>query len=113
VTRHQRQHYDHQRDQQPWRRWYKTAQWQALAKHQLTIEPLCAMCAVMNRVTAATVCDHLHRHDGDPQRFWSGPFQSLCAIHHDTTKQRQENRGHAVGNDAQGRPTDPTHPWNA
>lgn len=75
---HRRQH-DHRRDrEQPWRAWYKTARWQATAKHQLTMEPLCAICFAAGRVTPATVCDHIEPHRGDPVKFWNGPFQSLC-----------------------------------
>jgi len=109
---HQRRAYDRKRDEQPWRKWYKTARWQAIAKHQLTVEPLCETCSKAGRVTMATVCDHRDPHRGDPVKFWNGPFQSLCAIHHDVTKQREEERGYAVGNDVAGRPTDPAHPWN-
>ena len=65
------------------------------------------------RVTPATVCDHV---DKDSKRtvdgFFGGPFQSLCKDHHDSTKQRQEKRGHVIGCDEAGVPLDPNHPWN-
>jgi 5-methylcytosine-specific restriction protein A len=70
------------------------------------------MCTSQGRATPATVCDHVARHNGDPVIFWHGPFQSLCATHHDVTKQREEKRGFVVGSDIHGRPTDPSHPWN-
>ena len=40
-------------------------------------------------------------------------LQSLCSTHHYVTEQREEDRGFIVGNDCDGRPTDPSHPWNA
>jgi hypothetical protein len=37
------------------------------------------------------VCDHVEPHRGDLDKFWSGPFQSLCAECHNVDKQRIEN----------------------
>ncbi len=48
------------------------------------------MCIEVEDVTAATVCDHITPHRGDETLFWSGPFQSLCAYHHNSTKHREE-----------------------
>lgn len=94
--------YDRRRSvEKPWRTWYATARWQALARAQLATEPLCRMCAAAGRVTAATTCDHIMPHRGDPVAFWGGPFASLCATCHSSAKQRQE-RGRPVrrvGND--------------
>ena len=70
------------------------------------------MCGEAGKVTAATVCDHIEPHKGDPVKFWSGPFQSLCKAHHDGRKQREEVRGYEVGSGVDGRPVDPGHPWN-
>lgn len=86
----QRRLYDQTRDKQAWRTWYKTARWQAKREAQLRAEPLCQMCESAGRLTAATVCDHVERHGGDPVRFWTGPFQSLCASCHSSEKQREE-----------------------
>ncbi|TAM96312.1 MAG: HNH endonuclease [Rhizobiaceae bacterium] len=91
ATQEQRRVYDRSRDKQDWRRWYKTARWQAIRDLQLQREPLCRICEDAGIITAATVCDHVERHNGDPVRFWSGPFQSLCASCHSSEKQRQEN----------------------
>lgn len=49
------------------------------------------MCLREDIVTTATVCDHIDPHRGDPERFWNGPFQSLCKPHHDSDKQQAEN----------------------
>lgn len=50
------------------------------------------MCLREDIVTTATVCDHIDPHRGNPERFWNGPFQSLCKPHHDSAKQQAENR---------------------
>lgn len=73
-----------------WRALYKTARWQAVRSRQLRDHPLCVMCERAGALTAATVCDHVERHRGDPERFFAGPFQSLCKPHHDRDKQRAE-----------------------
>lgn len=73
------------------KRWYKTWRWQKLRERQLDAEPLCAMC--WPRVTRATVCDHKEPHRGDEEKFWAGPFQSLCASCHNSDKQRIEKGG--------------------
>jgi len=91
---------------QAYRRWYKTARWQKLRAKHLKAEPLCRMCLAQNRHTPATVCDHIERHKGDETRFWSGPFQSLCKRHHDSTKQRQENGRQAAAIGLDGWPID-------
>lgn len=95
-----------------YRAWYRTARWQRLRSEQLRDEPLCAMCARQGRVTAATVCDHVERHNGDPVKFWAGPFQSLCKPHHDQGKQQIEKRGYSNEVGADGYPIDPNHPAN-
>lgn len=73
-----------------YRGWYKLARWRRIRAGQLAKEPLCRMCSVMGRVTAATICDHAEPHRGDPVKFWAGPFQSLCKTHHDGAKQAWE-----------------------
>lgn len=72
------------------RRLYWTARWRKVAKAQLAEHPLCIMCESEGSIVAATVCDHVVPHRGDVERFWSGPFQSLCKQHHDGAKQREE-----------------------
>lgn len=75
--------------------WYKTSRWQKLRAEQLGREPLCKMCLAEGIVTVATVCDHRDPHKGDEIRFWAGPFDSLCATHHNSDKQRIEKGGKA------------------
>lgn len=70
---------------------YGTARWQSLRARQLAEEPLCRLCLAAGRVSAAVVCDHVEPHRGDVDRFWRGPFQSLCKPCHDSAKQREEH----------------------
>jgi 5-methylcytosine-specific restriction protein A len=78
---------------QAYRAWYKTARWQRIRAAQLAAEPLCRMCLAIGRITPATVCDHVDPHRGDPAKFWTGPYQSLCDTHHSSDKQRIERGG--------------------
>ena len=94
-----------------YRRLYRTRRWRDVRADQLSRHPLCTMC--LPRVTAASVVDHVIK---DSKRtedgFFAGPFQSLCKTHHDSTKQREERRGHVIGCDDDGVPLDPNHHWN-
>ena len=80
----------HRRVESPTRALYGTARWQRVRAHQLAAEPLCRLCLAEGHVTPALVCDHVAPHRGDVQRFWAGPFQSLCKPHHDGAKQRED-----------------------
>lgn len=82
--------YEARRRRVRWRGWYKLARWSELRAAQLAAEPLCRSCIALGRLTPATVCDHVEPHRGDPSKFWSGPFQSLCATCHSAHKQREE-----------------------
>lgn len=73
----------------------------------------------LGKVTAATVADHITPHKGDYELFWHGPLQSLCAFHHNKTKQRIERKGskaidveYSNACDVHGKPIDPRHPSN-
>lgn len=76
-----------------WSHLYQNPRWRRVRASQLRAEPSCRMCGAMGFVTAATVCDHVEPHNGDMVKFWSGPFQSLCAEHHSSDKQRIEKGG--------------------
>lgn len=91
---------------------YNTARWRAIRAAWLREHPLCVMCDADGHVTAATVCDHTEPHKGDEAKFYAGPFQSLCKMHHDSTKAKEEARGVVIGGDAIGQPLDPAHHWN-
>lgn len=99
-----------------YRHLYNQARWKH-PKHgrraqQLQAEPLCKMCLAQGRTKAASVADHVVEHKGDEALFWEGELQSLCAPHHDSTKQGDEKRGFSGKVDANGWPTDPRHMAN-
>jgi hypothetical protein len=52
------------------------------------------------------VADHVIPHGGDPDPFWLGELQSLCATYHFRFKQSQESGGtkNLMGCDANGDP---------
>jgi 5-methylcytosine-specific restriction endonuclease McrA len=88
--------------------------WRRLRAVHLAEHPLCVMCQREGRTTPATVVDHIVPHRGDHALLMAAAnLQSLCAPHHDSTKQSEERLGYAKGCDAEGRPLDPAHPWNA
>lgn len=90
-------------------RWYNTKHWRARRDYQLSTEPLCAMCLKLGKYTPATVADHIVPHKGDPELF-EGALQSLCAFHHNSTKQSHEaNPG--KGCDVNGMPFAPHEHW--
>jgi 5-methylcytosine-specific restriction enzyme A len=72
------------------------------------------MCMDAGRLTPASVVDHIRPHRGDLGLFWDRHnWQSLCKVHHDSSKQRAEARGvGAVGCAESGEPLDAGHHWN-
>jgi 5-methylcytosine-specific restriction endonuclease McrA len=111
-----RRHDERRRNEQPWRRLYKTARWQALRAAQLAKQPLCERCLAKKprRLTAATVAHHKIPHKGDEVLFFDpGNLASSCAPCHDETEQGIEARGYDLDVDpSTGLPTDPNHPFN-
>lgn len=96
-----------------WRRLYRTRQWQGIRTAQLAAHPLCAMCLEDGRTTAATICNHVDKDSkATVEGFFAGPFNSLCATHHDSTQQRFEKRGVMPGCGTDGVPLDAGHHWN-
>ena len=94
-----------------WAHLYNNKQWRKVRAAQLASEPLCRFCLQMGRTTAATVCDHIEPHNGDLDKFWHGPFQSLCKTCHDGTKQAQDKGAGLRGCDTHGVPLDAGHHW--
>jgi len=70
------------------------------------------MCLADGYIEEAKIVDHINPHRGDINIFYNGPFQSLCKVHHDSTKQREEKSGIKPGGDEMGRPIDSNHHWN-
>ena len=62
---------------------YQNTRWRKRRAEQLRKFPLCEKCLEQGRAVEATVCDHIDPHKGDLEKFWAGPFQSLCKTHHD------------------------------
>ncbi len=95
-----------------WWKWYKLPAWQARRAGQLRDEPLCQLCKARGLVVPATVANHKTPHRGNWLLFIEGALQSVCKPCHDGVIQREEKRGHVIGCDDAGRPSDPLHPWN-
>ena len=96
--------------QSRWHYLYATSRWRKRARYQLRVQPLCAMCLEEGRLMAASVADHIQPHHGDQLKFFLGELQSLCRLHHDSAKKRDEARGYSTRIGADGWPTDPKHP---
>jgi hypothetical protein len=98
-----------------YRKLYKGARWQRIRRQQLAEHPLCERCLKLKpqRLTPATVVHHLEPHHGDETKFFGGPFQSLCAPHHDSDAQSEERLGYSREVGVDGWPSDPRHPANA
>lgn len=96
-----------------YRHLYDSALWKRMRRLQLIEHPLCAYCARLGAVTAATVADHIKPHRGDIALFYdSDNLQSLCKPCHDRIKQIEEAHGVQIGSDLSGVPLDSSHPWN-
>jgi 5-methylcytosine-specific restriction protein A len=89
---------------------YEHRRWRRIHRQQIQRKPVCEMCERRGLLAAATVVDHVIPHKGDINRFWLGPFQSLCATCHNADKHVQELHGFSdrIGQD--GWPVDPRHP---
>lgn len=76
----------------PWKRWYKTARWQAL-RLAVFLRDLytCRKCGGIESDTSLLVCDHIRPHRGDVLLFWDeNNLQTLCKRCHDRFKQAEE-----------------------
>jgi 5-methylcytosine-specific restriction protein A len=94
-----------------WKRWYGLERWRQRARGQLMLEPLCRICEIKGKVTAASIADHITPHRGDPRLFWEGKLQSLCPACHSGLKRQTERRGYSTEVGPDGYPTDHRHPW--
>ena len=81
------------RDDQPWRRWYKTTRWRRL-RWLILVRDLftCQMCHKIEGDTSQLVADHKTPHRGDASLFWDEDnLQCVCKPCHDGDKQRMEH----------------------
>ena len=99
-------------DSKAWHYLYNTARWKQIRKLQLQKFPLCTMCESQGYIEKADVVDHVIPHKGNKELFFNGELQSLCKMHHDSTKQSEEHTGIIKGGNIQGEPLDKNHHWN-
>lgn len=60
------------------------SKWRVERKRFLSRNPLCAECLKENKLTAATVVDHIIPHRGDQELFWDRRnWQPMCKSCHD------------------------------
>lgn len=64
------------------RKLYNSPRWKVISREQLARYPYCIDCYAEGRLVKATECDHVYPHRGDEEKFFAGPFQSLCKKHH-------------------------------
>jgi 5-methylcytosine-specific restriction enzyme A len=93
-------------------RLYGTERWRKIAAHQMRKQPLCVMCLERGQITPAQVADHIEpwKDSSDPNAFWFGKLQSLCASCHSGAKAEVEKRGYRTDIGVDGMPLDPKHP---
>ncbi|MFN3312919.1 MAG: HNH endonuclease [Hyphomonas sp.] len=69
---------------------YATERWRKAARGFLDRHPLCADCAELGRVRAATEVDHIVPHGGDAQLMWArANWQPLCKPCHSRKTARE------------------------
>jgi len=97
----------------PWRPWYGLDRWRKRRAMQLQSDPLCRICReTFNRLTPASIADHVIPHRGDAELFWYGELQSLCKPCHDGIKASIEKGGSPrLGCDRDGVPHGTSH-WS-
>ena len=88
--------------------------WQRERLVFLAANPLCERCDRVGRTTPATIVNHRTPHRGNMKLFWDRKnWEPTCQPHHDGDIQREERSGIVKAVDRDGRPTDPSHPWNS
>lgn len=89
CSEHRRQQYqDFQRDAER-QRLYGTVRWQRMRKAQLERQPWCEDCLEADLYVAAKDVDHVERHEGDVEKFYSGALRSLCHACHSRKTARE------------------------
>ena len=78
----------------PWRKWYKTARWQALRLRIFLRDRFTCQwqgCGRIEGDTSLLVCDHKQPHRGSEHLFWNeANLWTLCKSCHDKHKQAEE-----------------------
>lgn len=70
---------------------YNSARWRKFRAEYLGAHPWCVKCLADGKHERATVVDHVVPHGGDEEKFWGGPFQAMCKVHHDEKTAREVN----------------------
>lgn len=86
---------DRYRDQQHWRKWYRTARWKRLRWSVLVRDRFtCQRCKRVEANTSQLVANHKTPHRGDEALFWNeGNLETACKPCHDGLIQSEERRG--------------------
>lgn len=72
-----------EKNNRPWIKWYKTANWHRLRIWQLKREPLCRFCRSKGIITQGNDVDHIQDHKGDTELFFDkNNLQTLCRSCH-------------------------------
>ncbi len=83
--------YDKQRDQSPWRKWYRSARWYSIRDYHKAKHPWCVECQKGGQLVEWTQLDHIVPHRGDYELFWAASNrQGLCDLHHGQKTRRGE-----------------------
>ena len=61
---------------------YNSQRWQSIRRRQLAEHPWCASCSKEGKHVGAREVDRIEPHHGDAEKFFAGPFQSLCTPCH-------------------------------
>lgn len=94
-----RKEYDKQR-RPSYHQWYSGRQWRVLRMHCLKCNPLCAICKQHDKLTPATVVDHIISHKGNVSMFFdTNNLQSLCKQCHDVKTAKEDGYGNKRSSD--------------
>jgi 5-methylcytosine-specific restriction protein A len=77
------------------RQLYMSPRWRALRARLLRSSPWCTRCEQQGRKSRATVVDHVAGHvdaEGWRERFFSGPFMTLCDVCHNIKTGRVDSQ---------------------
>jgi 5-methylcytosine-specific restriction protein A len=92
---------------------YGHKEWAKLRSRHLKYHPWCVYCAEVGITERATHVDHRVPHRGSDELFFdTNNLQSLCFVHHNSTKQKEELSGMDAGCDITGWPRGENHFWN-
>jgi len=99
---------------------YNTKQWKQVRKLYLSLNPLCEVCKVAERLTPGSQVDHVQAIEEGGAPFDLDNLMTLCQRHHSRkTVMRDRGFGNKPSNKplingckSDGTPIDPSHHWN-